>query len=183
MTSPRYAILFITTILLLLHLSMGQTMIFPGEAQKEENKEDHRSMITFPRRGWGCFAPIFALDNYWNNTTLSGPTYKIAMDENTIKLAYDVTGYDKDDLVVDIKSGVLSISGEKRSQESGKLSISSFHHTFSVDPNVHYEDISAQITLNNELVVIVSKKGAGSEPRVSNVPILSLGQQERVIEE
>jgi HSP20 family molecular chaperone IbpA len=178
MTSPtRYTVLFITVVLLC-HHSFGERIMFPGETQKDESKEDHH--VAFPRHGWGCFAPIFALDNYWNNTTLSGPSYKIEVDDNKIELTYDVRGYDKDNLTVEIRSGVLSISGEKRSEDSDKFSISSFHHTFSVDPNVHYEDVSAQITLDNELVVSVSKKRAGSEPRVSNVPILSLGQ--RVVE-
>lgn len=179
MASPRYVILFLV-VTLLLHLSVGDMMKISGETQNDQKKENNQVTSSHRRASWGWFNPIFALDHYWNNATLSGPSYKIAVDDDKIELTYDVKGYDKDNLIVDIKSGVLSISGEKRSEDSGKLSISSFHHTFSVNPKVQHDDVSAQLSLDNELVVTVLKKWEGTEPHVSHIPILTLGQ--RVVE-
>jgi HSP20 family molecular chaperone IbpA len=170
---PRYIIIS-ANVALLISQSLGDRMIMPFDNNEDKMNEDHQVM--FPRRCWGWVTPFFLLDNYWNNTRISGPKYEIEVDDDKIELTYDVEEYDNESLNVEIKTGVLSISGERRTEDSGKLSVSSFHHTFSVDPKIQHKDVSAQITLDKKLVVVVSKKGDG-EPRVSKVPILSFREE------
>lgn len=131
-----------------------------SEHNTDEGQEEAVHPLTHHPNWWGVWLSPFSLAHHWYDSPES-PTYKIIADDTQFQLAYDVEGYDKEDIQVELKAGghVLHISGELKSEDEGYKSVSKFHHNFAIDPKVMAnEQISAGVTADGTLIVTVPKK-------------------------
>lgn len=104
--------------------------------------------------------------NYTNNEGVSGfvPVVNTREGEFAYHIDVDLPGVKKDDIKVDIKKGVLTISGERRVKEEIKeedyykveTSFGKFSRSFTLPDNADVENIEA-LNDNGVLEVIIPK--------------------------
>mmetsp|Transcript_11145 Transcript_11145/g.16260 ORF Transcript_11145/g.16260 Transcript_11145/m.16260 type:complete len:187 (-) Transcript_11145:33-593(-) len=159
----RIQILIISVFLLTLvsaQATEGETTTEKDKAKKEIVR-DHHSLgerlqdLIMPQK-W--FSP-FLLDHYWPAGPLLTPKYKITDDENKFELRYDVKGYTQDDITIELKSRdqVLYVHGEKKRDDENRHVMTSFQHSFALDPRADTEKITAEMDDTEALVVTVPK--------------------------
>ena len=121
---------------------------------------------------WGWLSPPLLLSRYWHMSPTASPTYKLNVNDEKFELVYHVEGYKKDEVRVELSSedNVLHVRGEQVSEgendDCKSKSISKFHHTFSLDPNVHTDKVTAEIRKNGDLVVTVPRKIVSARTKI-----------------
>ncbi len=110
------------------------------------------------------------MNNYFGNDTLEtthGMKTDVLEDEKSYKLEAELPGFNKEDIHVDMKDGVLTIAAahnENKDEKTGKYirrerRSSSYQRSFRVQEGVTPEDISAKYE-NGVLTLTVPKKEA-----------------------
>lgn len=132
------------------------------------------NLIKFNRRDDDMFPHFRSLvddffgDNFFRSmstgTTL--PAANIKNDEKEVGIELAVPGFKKEDLKIDLKDNVLTVSSEKRDEhEENKknfsrreYSYSSFSRSFTLPENISKEDIQAECR-DGVLQITIPKKG------------------------
>jgi HSP20 family protein len=102
--------------------------------------------------------------------------YEIVDNDQEFKVALDVPGVDANDIHVELENNgdVLTISGSRESKGEGYMFSSKFSQSFSIDPSVQKENISAQLE-NGVLVVAAPKDVKKLEVTRRKIPIALKG--------
>jgi len=112
----------------------------------------------------------------WGNMDWSLPSISIKTDEKPTEyvVTADVPNFNKDQLNLEIKNGLLTISGEQREEMKGENHYSSSSRYVSrsvpVPENVREEDISAKYE-NGALMVILPKLEETKPKKKGNIQI------------
>lgn len=104
---------------------MVQTLMPPPVAKKDALGPVARSDF------WGNLSPFGLpfgrmLDDFWSRPLLEGadqllaPPLDVEEDENAFSLSMELPGLKKEDVSLQFENGVLSVSGEKRSESEKK---------------------------------------------------------------
>lgn len=113
---------------------------------------------------WDC-----ATDRFFGNDLMQFDTMKtdVIEEDSDYKLKADLPGFNKEDIAVDLKSGVLTISATHKENNDEKDSKGkyvrrerremSYHRSFSVGDDMKPEDINASYD-NGVLTVTLPKK-------------------------
>lgn len=111
------------------------------------------------------------------------PRYQLIDNEEKFQISVDVPGVKADDLDVSIEEGYLSIRGQRMAADGTSRFTSKFSQTFSLDPAVDAEKLSA--ALNDGVLVISAPKDLKRiEENVRKIPILqSQGDEVPKLEE
>ena len=111
------------------------------------------------------------------------PRYQLIDNEEKFQISVDVPGVKADDLDVSIEDGYLSIRGQRIAADDTSRFTSKFSQTFSLDPAVDAEKLSAALN-DGVLVVSAPKDLKRIEENVRKIPILqSQGDEVTKLEE
>ena len=113
----------------------------------------------YPRSlfGWNDFSSLFSPEELWRNgskggTQASAPV-EIAETDDTLTVAVDLPGINRDDIEVNLDKNVLTITGERRSEKSDdenrryhvtERSYGQFARSFKLPSTVEAEKINAE---------------------------------------
>lgn len=102
----------------------------------------------------------------------TSPRYEITDDEEQFQVAVDVPGVKAEDLDINVEEGghILSISGHRESTGDNYKFTSKFSQSFSLDPAVEVEKITANLD-DGVLVVSAPKDVKQIEEAVRKIPI------------
>ncbi len=104
--------------------------------------------------------PVFR----WENQQTLSPRVNIKENDDQISMVFEVPGMEKDDIKINIKEGVLTISGERTMEQEEKqngyvrteFQAGSFKRSFTLPDTVNTEKIAADYK-NGLLTVVVPK--------------------------
>jgi len=130
------------------------------------NDEDDMMDLFDPEKTWRRMWNSFNSDSNW----MDGMKTDIVENGNSYELKADLPGFAKEDINVDLKDHVLTISAshkankEEKDQKSGRVlrqerSTANYQRSFRVDEDVKPEDISAKYE-NGVLTLAIPKKEA-----------------------
>ena len=130
------------------------------------NDEDDMMDLFDPEKTWRRMWNSFNSDSNW----MDGMKTDIVENGNNYELKADLPGFAKEDINVDLKDHVLTISAshkanrEEKDQKSGRVlrqerSTANYQRSFRVDEDVKPEDISAKYE-NGVLTLTLPKKEA-----------------------
>ncbi len=130
------------------------------------NDEDDMMDLFDPEKTWRRMWNSFNSDSNW----MDGMKTDIVENGNSYELKADLPGFAKEDINVDLKDHVLTISAshkankEEKDQKSGRVlrqerSTANYQRSFRVDEDVKPEDISAKYE-NGVLTLALPKKEA-----------------------
>ena len=130
------------------------------------NDEDDMMDLFDPEKTWRRMWNSFNSDSNW----MDGMKTDIVENGNNYELKADLPGFAKEDINVDLKDHVLTISAshkankEEKDQKSGRVlrqerSTANYQRSFRVDEDVKPEDISAKYE-NGVLTLTLPKKAA-----------------------
>ncbi len=130
------------------------------------NDEDDMMDLFDPEKTWRRMWNSFNSDSNW----MDGMKTDIVENGNNYELKADLPGFAKEDINVDLKDHVLTISAshkankEEKDQKSGRVlrqerSTANYQRSFRVDEDVKPEDISAKYE-NGVLTLALPKKEA-----------------------
>jgi HSP20 family molecular chaperone IbpA len=130
------------------------------------NDEDDMMDLFDPEKTWRRMWNSFNSDSNW----MDGMKTDIVENGNNYELKADLPGFAKEDINVDLKDHVLTISAshkankEEKDQKSGRVlrqerSTANYQRSFRVDEDVKPEDISAKYE-NGVLTLSLPKKEA-----------------------
>lgn len=118
------------------------------------------------------FMDDFFLDNNFKNWKgINFPAVNVSETKDNFKLTVAAPGFDKDDFKVEVKNGMLIISGETKTEKEEKdekftrreYAYNSFNRSFSLPENVKGHDIVAQYK-DGELKIMIPKKVTEEKP-------------------
>lgn len=103
----------------------------------------------------------------------SSPRYEITDDDNKFQVAVDVPGVKMEDIHVSLErdKSLLSISGTREASGESYKFTSKFAQSFSLDPSVDTEDITANLK-DGVLIVSAPKDMKRLEQSVQKIPIV-----------
>jgi HSP20 family protein len=110
------------------------------------------------------------LDNY--------PRVDIVEEKDTYKITADMPGLDKKDIAVEIKNGVLSLSGEKKEEKTEKdknrfyhyeRRFGSFRREFALPDHVDAEHVEAKYA--NGVLELTLRKTEAAKPKQIDVKV------------
>jgi HSP20 family protein len=118
--------------------------------------------------------------NAWDRdiSLVNYPRVDIVEEKDTYKITADMPGLDKKDIVVEIKNGVLSLSGEKKEEKTEKdkgryyhyeRRYGSFRREFALPDHVDAEHIEAKYA--NGVLELTLKKTEGAKPKQIEVKV------------
>ena len=118
---------------------------------------------------WGRTAPEATAVEAWS------PRVDISEADNAVLLTAELPGVAKDDVKVELKDGVLTISGEKKSEHTDEKNgfyrservYGSFTRSFTVPETLDAEKIEAEY--NNGVLRLTLPKRPEAAPRLINV--------------
>ena len=130
------------------------------------NDDDDMMDLFDPEKTWRRMWNSFNSDSNW----MDGMKTDIVENGNSYELKADLPGFAKEDINVDLKDHVLTISAshkankEEKDQKSGRVlrqerSTANYQRSFRVDEDVKPEDISAKYE-NGVLTLTLPKKEA-----------------------
>ncbi len=105
------------------------------------------------------------------------PRVNIVETENDVALTFEVPGLDKSDIKVTVSDGILSVSGERKNEQSEKgkrfvrneFAYGKFSRTFTVPDNFDAGKISADY--RNGLLVVSIPRKEESKPKEIKVKV------------
>ena len=115
-----------------------------------------------------------------NQTSLLQPTIDVVSKDEAHTINIEIPGVDKDDVQIEVKDGVLTICGEKRTERDDKddnnlthreCSYGYFQRTLSLPDDVVDDDIQANFK-NGVLTLTLPRKALPPE-QVKSIPIQS----------
>jgi HSP20 family protein len=123
----------------------------------------------FNRIFGSAFAPSQTLDE--NCDCLWQPVVDIYEEENGVALKADLPGIDKKDIAIDVKDGVLTLSGERSTENETKeknfyrreRTYGKFQRAFTLPEGVEAEDIKADF--KDGVLKVHIPKAAVEEPK------------------
>jgi HSP20 family protein len=118
--------------------------------------------------------------NAWDRdiSLVNYPRVDIVEEKDTYKITADMPGLDKKDIAVEIKNGVLSLSGEKKEEKTEKdksryyhyeRRYGSFRREFALPDHVDAEHVEAKYA--NGVIELTLKKTEGAKPRQIEVKV------------
>jgi HSP20 family protein len=109
---------------------------------------------------------------------VSYPRVDIVEHKDTYQITADIPGMDKNDIAVEIKNGVLAISGEKKEEKSEREKdkyyhferrFGSFRREFALPEHVDAEHVEAKYA--NGVLELIIKKTEAAKPRMIEVKV------------
>ena len=102
---------------------------------------------------------------------LNSPRYNLTNNDEGFELCVDVQGFNKENVNVNVKDGHLTIHGEIKKDEDSRHFSSTFSQSFSLDPAIEVDKISA--TLKDHVLVVKAPKKVKKleEAKVHKIPI------------
>jgi HSP20 family protein len=106
------------------------------------------------------------------------PRVDIVEDKDTYRISADLPGLDKKDISVEIKNGVLAISGEKKEEKTDRdknhyyhfeRRFGSFRREFALPDHVDGEHVDARYA--NGVLELTLKKTEAAKPRAVEVKV------------
>jgi HSP20 family protein len=118
--------------------------------------------------------------NAWDRdiSLVNYPRVDIVEEKDTYKITADMPGLDKKDIAVEIKNGVLSLSGEKKEEKTEKdknryyhyeRRFGSFRREFALPDHVDAEHVEAKYA--NGVLELTLKKTEGAKPKQIEVKV------------
>ena len=113
-------------------------------------------------------------------TAMASPRYELVDNDQKFQLSVDVPGVKMEDIDVSLEDGYLTVSGQRLSSSDNSRFTSKFSQTFSLDPSVDVESLSASL---NDGVLVVSatkdlEKLEAANP-VRKIPIMASKADEK----
>ncbi len=108
----------------------------------------------------------------------SYPRVDIVEDKEVYRISADMPGLDKKDIVVEVKNGVLSISGEKKTEKTEQdknryyhfeRRFGSFRREFALPDHVDADNVDARYT--NGVLEVTLKKTEAAKPKAIEVKV------------
>jgi HSP20 family protein len=118
--------------------------------------------------------------NAWDRdiSLVNYPRVDIVEEKDTYKITADMPGLDKKDIAVEIKNGVLSLSGEKKEEKTEKdknryyhyeRRYGSFRREFALPDHVDADHVEAKYA--NGVLELTLKKTEGAKPKQIEVKV------------
>jgi HSP20 family protein len=118
-------------------------------------------------------------DSWDRNISLATyPQVDIVEDKDVYRISADMPGLDKNDISVEVKNGVLSISGEKKEEKTERdknhyyhfeRKFGSFRREFALPDHVDAEHVDARYA--NGVLQLVLKKTEAAKPKAIDVKV------------
>ena len=118
--------------------------------------------------------------NAWDRdiSLVNYPRVDIVEEKDTYKITADMPGLDKKDITVEVKNGVLAISGEKKEEKSERdknryyhfeRRFGSFRREFALPDHVDAEHVEAKYA--NGVLELTLKKTEAAKPKAIEVKV------------
>ena len=115
-------------------------------------------------------ALINDMDRTFSEFRQISPRYEVVNDEDRLMIALDLPGVKTEDVDVSVENNLLTIKGSRRSVTEDSSFSSKFTQSFSLDPVVDVDNISANLA-DGVLTVTAPKDLKRLEQSVKSIPI------------
>ncbi len=121
---------------------------------------------------------IFNTSPFWTNTnTEFAPRVNITENDNRIKLEFELPGMERDDIKVSVKDGLLTVSGERKSDKKdeqenfvrSEIYSGQFSRSFTLPETVETDKISADY--KNGLLILNLPKSEKAKPKTIDIKV------------
>jgi len=131
--------------------------------------------VFFPRAFGSMFNDIWADEELSNSSNFFRPSVDILEEENQFEIHISIPGLKKDEIKIDLKNEVLTISGERKQKTEkkeakyhlGEIRYGQFSRTFRLPENVDSDNIEAKFS--EGILEVVIPKGENAKPKTISI--------------